>query len=68
MIQRVGAAAGTALMAVVLQSSGFVSALTWMLVLTVAGIAGTVLLPGSDPNRAAGAPATRSGGRDRDAC
>ncbi|MER5319840.1 DHA2 family efflux MFS transporter permease subunit [Streptosporangium roseum] len=44
-VQRVGAATGTALMAAILQASGFGDALTWMLVLTALGLAGTVFLP-----------------------
>ncbi|MBE1561237.1 MDR family MFS transporter [Nonomuraea africana] len=44
-VQRVGAATGTALMAVLLQS-GFTPALTWMLVLTAVGLAAAVALPG----------------------
>ncbi|MEU4720128.1 DHA2 family efflux MFS transporter permease subunit [Nonomuraea dietziae] len=45
-VQRVGAATGTALMAVLLQAGGFAPALTWMLVLTAVGLAATVILPG----------------------
>ncbi|MFI6885962.1 DHA2 family efflux MFS transporter permease subunit [Streptosporangium canum] len=44
-VQRVGAATGTALMAAILQAGGFGDALTWMLVLTALGLAGTVFLP-----------------------
>ncbi|MEV0420401.1 DHA2 family efflux MFS transporter permease subunit [Streptosporangium canum] len=44
-VQRVGAATGTALMAAILQAGGFDDALTWMLVLTALGLAGTVFLP-----------------------
>jgi EmrB/QacA subfamily drug resistance transporter len=53
-VQRIGAATGTALMATVLQAGGFTPALTWMLVLTAAGLAATVLLPvgtGPTPTR-----------------
>ncbi|MET7335776.1 hypothetical protein [Nonomuraea sp. NPDC005650] len=45
-VQRVGAATGTALMAVILQSGGFASALTWMFILTATGLAMAVFLPG----------------------
>ena len=45
-IQRIGAASGTALMAIILQANGFTAALTWMLILTTVGVAATVLLPG----------------------
>lgn len=45
-VQRIGAATGTALMAVVLQTNGFTSALTWMLALTAAGAAMALILPG----------------------
>jgi EmrB/QacA subfamily drug resistance transporter len=47
-IQRIGAATGTALMAIILQVNGFTSALTWMLILTAVGLAATVLLPGRE--------------------
>lgn len=45
-IQRIGAATGTALMALVLQDSGFDAAMQWMAWLTVAGLAATMFLPG----------------------
>jgi hypothetical protein len=52
-IQRIGAATGTALMAIILQANGFTPALTWMLILTTVGLAATVLLPGRErPNSA----------------
>ncbi|EIV92635.1 MDR family MFS transporter [Frankia sp. QA3] len=50
-VQRVGAACGTALTAVILQASGFASALTWMLVFTAAALAASALLPGRAPAR-----------------
>jgi len=53
-IQRIGAATGTALLAIVLQTSGFTPALIWMLVLTTVGLAAAVLLPG----RSVSAPTT----------
>ncbi|ESZ99787.1 hypothetical protein CcI6DRAFT_04804 [Frankia sp. CcI6] len=53
-IQRVGAATGTAVMALILQADGFTPALTWMFVLTSGALAGTVFLPGQKP-----APAPR---------
>ncbi|WP_319019160.1 MDR family MFS transporter [Microbispora sitophila] len=52
-IQRVGAGTGTALMAVVLQASGFAPALTWMLALTAVGLAAAVFLPGRARSRSA---------------
>lgn len=51
-IQRIGAATGTALMAITLQANGFTVALTWMLVLTTVGMVATVLLPGRDRSNA----------------
>jgi EmrB/QacA subfamily drug resistance transporter len=45
-IQRIGAATGTALMAIILEVSGYTPALTWMLILTIVGLAASVLLPG----------------------
>ena len=55
-VQRIGAAAGTALMAIILEAgtvggttptaAGFSAALTWMLVLTVIGLVAAVFLPG----------------------
>lgn len=48
-IQRVGAATGTAVMALVLQANGFTPALTWMFVLTLGALAATVFLPRRKP-------------------
>ncbi|WP_067824985.1 DHA2 family efflux MFS transporter permease subunit [Actinomadura kijaniata] len=45
-IQRIGAATGTALMALILQLTTFATALTWMFALTALGLAASVLLPG----------------------
>ncbi|WP_326822646.1 MDR family MFS transporter [Streptosporangium sp. NBC_01756] len=45
-VQRIGAATGTALMAVILQAGGFPSALTWMFILTATGLAMAASLPG----------------------
>ncbi|MDR8413577.1 multidrug efflux MFS transporter [Nonomuraea sp. 3-1Str] len=45
-VQRIGAATGTALMAVILQAGGFTSALTWMFILTATGLAMAASLPG----------------------
>ncbi|MGS2616132.1 MDR family MFS transporter [Micromonospora sp. LZ34] len=56
-IQRVGAGTGTALMATILQASGYTPALTWMLILTIVALAATVLLPGRA--RHTSAPTTR---------
>jgi hypothetical protein len=44
--QRIGAATGTALTAVILQAGGFTPALTWMLVFTAVAFVTTVFLPG----------------------
>ncbi|WP_067170031.1 DHA2 family efflux MFS transporter permease subunit [Microtetraspora niveoalba] len=44
-VQRIGAATGTALMAVILQAGGFTPALTWMFILTVAGLVMAASLP-----------------------
>ncbi|WP_214416245.1 MDR family MFS transporter [Sphaerisporangium fuscum] len=45
-VQRIGAAAGTALMAVILQAGGFAPALTWMFILTASGLVMAASLPG----------------------
>lgn len=45
-VQRVGAATGTSLMAVILQAGGFAPALVWMFILTAAGLAMAAILPG----------------------
>ncbi|MFF4778687.1 DHA2 family efflux MFS transporter permease subunit [Microtetraspora fusca] len=45
-VQRIGAATGTALMAVVLQAGGFTPALAWMFILTVTGLVMAASLPG----------------------
>ncbi|MET0134412.1 MAG: DHA2 family efflux MFS transporter permease subunit [Kibdelosporangium sp.] len=50
-IQRIGAATGTALMALILQSGGFAPALVWMLVFTGIALTATVLLPGHRAER-----------------
>ncbi|MFI6515271.1 DHA2 family efflux MFS transporter permease subunit [Spirillospora sp. NPDC050679] len=48
-IQRIGAATGTALIALILQSAGFTGALAWMFVFTAVGLAAAVLLPNRNP-------------------
>ncbi|WP_431914716.1 MDR family MFS transporter [Nonomuraea jabiensis] len=45
-VQRIGAATGTALMAVILQAGGFAPALTCMFILTAAGLVMAASLPG----------------------
>ncbi|MEV4575443.1 MDR family MFS transporter [Nonomuraea jabiensis] len=45
-VQRIGAATGTALMAVILQAGGFAPALTWMFLLTATGLVMAASLPG----------------------
>jgi EmrB/QacA subfamily drug resistance transporter len=45
-VQRIGAATGTALMAVILQAGGFTPALTWMFILTATGLVMAASLPG----------------------
>ncbi|MFF4621733.1 MDR family MFS transporter [Nonomuraea jabiensis] len=45
-VQRIGAATGTALMAVILQAGGFAPALTWMFILTATGLVMAASLPG----------------------
>jgi EmrB/QacA subfamily drug resistance transporter len=50
-VQRIGAATGTAVMAVVLQAHGFTPALVVMLGLTVAALAATAVLPGRERRR-----------------
>ncbi|MGI5492711.1 MDR family MFS transporter [Microtetraspora malaysiensis] len=45
-MQRIGAATGTALMAVTLQAGGFAPALTWMFILTATGLVMAASLPG----------------------
>ncbi|GAA2267729.1 MDR family MFS transporter [Nonomuraea roseoviolacea subsp. roseoviolacea] len=50
-VQRIGAATGTALMAVILQAGGFAAALTWMFILTATGLVMAASLPGRESPR-----------------
>jgi EmrB/QacA subfamily drug resistance transporter len=54
-VQRIGAATGTAVTAFILQHGGYPTALLWMLLFTLLGLAGTVLLTGrsAPPDRPA---------------